>query len=81
LVQGQLEVGVDFLVTFPIDLWSHVQVEITRHSSLVEGILVEQRKTEMAIRKTLDLLGYPHLGARFFASSMLPRGKGMASSV
>jgi len=79
LVQGQFDSGEDFLITLPVDMWSEVQVTIDVTSSGVRGN-VEKIKTSLAIRKTLDYLGFPNWGATFQSQSDLPEGKGMASS-
>ena len=80
LVQGQFKNGDDFLVTLPIDLWSEVQVEVDTASSIVQGTPINKEKTRLAVRKTLDFLGYSKVGARFNVVSAIPEGKGMASS-
>ncbi len=80
LVQGQFDGGLDFLITFPVDLWSQVEVEVDRASPLVKVFPPSKIKTQMAVRRTLDFLGQPTIGAKVFVSSTLPEGKGMASS-
>lgn len=80
LVQGQFENGEDFLVTLPVDLYAEVQVELNFTSSIIQGAPDGKEKTRLAIRKTLDYLGYPSFGAAFTVTSDIPEGKGMASS-
>ncbi len=80
LVQGQFGNGDDFLVTLPVDLWTEVRLELNFTSSIVHGIPVSKEKTRLAVRKTLDYLGYSAVGAAFAIKSAIPEGKGMASS-
>lgn len=80
LVQGQFKTGVDFLVTFPVDIWSDVRVEIQPASRVIEVFPIDRVKTRLAVRHTLDMLSYTRIGARVQISSDIPVGKGMASS-
>ncbi len=79
LVQGQLGGGVDFLITLPVDLWSEVRVRLDE-SGRVEVNPPHKVKTRLAVRRALDALGLPGIGARVDVASALPEGKGMASS-
>jgi L-threonine kinase len=79
LVQGQLTGGVDFLITLPVDLWSEVRVRLDE-SGRVEVTPPHKVKTRLAVRRALDALDLPGVGARVDVSSALPEGKGMASS-
>jgi L-threonine kinase len=79
LAQGQFDSGEDFLITLPVDMWAEMRVTIDVNSSEVRGN-IEKTKTILAIRKTLDYLGFANFGATFQSQSDLPEGKGMASS-
>jgi L-threonine kinase len=79
LAQGQFSSGEDFLITLPVNLWSEIHVTLDADSNSVRGDLQKQ-KTRLAIRKTLNALGFSTWGAAFYAQSELPEGKGMASS-
>lgn len=80
LAQGQFAPDEDFLVTLPVELWSEIHVRLDPASMVVTGNYPGKTKTSLAIRKTLDHLGYPDWGVIFQAWSELPVGKGMASS-
>lgn len=72
LVQGTIN-GCNFLVTCPINLFSRVEVELD-----VSGNFAGY-KTQLAIEKTLRLLGENRKFAAYLKSD-IPCGKGMASS-
>lgn len=80
LVQGRFPGGEDFLVTFPVNLWSRVQVEPVFTSPKIQCDPAGKRKTQKAVRKVLDYLGFPEYGATIRVQSDIPEGKGMASS-
>jgi L-threonine kinase len=80
LVQGQFGSGDDFLVTLPVKIWSHVRVSLDVTTIEITGEQPNKMKTKRAIRRTLDYLGYPSVGAVFKVISDIPEGKGMASS-
>jgi len=80
LIQGQFASGEDFLVTMPVDLWSEVKIRLDPACSDIQSSLPGRTKTSQAVRKALDTLGFPGLGASLQIQSALPVGKGMASS-
>jgi L-threonine kinase len=80
LVQGQFCNGDDFLVTLPVNMWSEICLELDFDSSAVQSMPASKEKAKLAVRKTLDHLGFPSLGAKFYVTSEIPEGKGMASS-
>jgi len=80
LVQGQFLTGEDFLVTFPVNLWSEVRLELDFTTPKIQCTPGDKYKTRLAVRKTLDFLEYPLYGAKIHIISDIPEGKGMASS-
>ena len=78
LAQGMLD-GVLCLVTCPIDIRSVATVELLPGSGRVEAP-PDSPKAAQAVRATLDYLGETGADARLSLESILPRGKGMASS-
>ena len=82
-VCGELAQGIlgesYFLVTCPVDFFSRVRVELVQEPG---GINVPPHcsKTATAVLRTLEHLGYGHLGARIAISNPMPRGKGFGSS-
>lgn len=75
LVQGSI-MGEPFLVTCPVDIWSHVTVELSHNSTP----LMNLDKSCRALKYTLDYLNLPCSCISIERSSDLPEGKGMASS-
>ena len=80
IVQGQFNVGENFLVTFPIDLWSTVKIEISPDISGITCTPPEKTKSCRAVGLLLEHLGQGNLGATLSFTSDIPVGKGMASS-
>ena len=78
LAQGMLD-GVLCLVTCPIDIRSFATVELLPGSGRVEAP-PDTPKAAQAVRTTLEYLGETGADARLSLESILPRGKGMASS-
>jgi uncharacterized protein involved in propanediol utilization len=78
LVQGQTVAGEDFLVTFPVALWSRVRVVIND-----SGIVIAPARKSKARRMAslvLQRLGLPNVGAVLEIDCRVPEGKGCASS-
>lgn len=78
LVQGQTVAGEDFLVTFPVALWSSVRAVIND-----SGIVIAPPKKSKARRMAslvLQRLGLPNAGAVLEIDCAIPEGKGCASS-
>ncbi len=78
LVQGTLH-GVPFHVSCPIDLFSTVTVHLTDLTDQWE-YPPDAPKAAAAVTAVLAWLGRRGLGGRLAIRSVLPRGKGMASS-
>ena len=78
LVQGQTVSGEDFLVTFPIDLWSHVTVDLDGTGQLVGP--PNKPKSKLMVELVLNRLGLSGLGARMMVDCHIPEGRGLASS-
>ena len=78
LAQGMLD-GVLCLVTCPIDIRSTATVELRPGDGIVDAPL-DSPKAAQAVRATLEHLGETDADARLSLDSILPRGKGMASS-
>ena len=78
LAQGMLGNSY-FLVTCPVDFFARVSVELFQEPA---GINVPPHcsKTATAVLRTLECLGYGHLGARIAISNPIPRSKGFGSS-
>jgi L-threonine kinase len=77
-VQGTIE-GRNILITCPIDNYSEVTVELDADETVAqynEG----RRKTWLAARKTLQHFQQEQRSLRIAVSSLIPIGKGMASS-
>ena len=68
-----------FLVTCPVDFFARVRVDLYQEPV---GINVPPHcsKTATAVQRTLEYLGYAHLGARIAISNPIPRSKGFGSS-
>lgn len=86
LVQGRIG-SCDFLVTCPIDLYSHVTVELQgvrvsrKDRNTFVGVAPKNAwKTRLAVIETLRFLGLEGGEATVRVSSDLPVAKGMASS-
>ncbi|AEF93481.1 GHMP kinase [Desulfotomaculum nigrificans CO-1-SRB] len=75
LVQGTIK-GEPFLVTCPVDLWSEVTVEFNPGSK--PGASLD--KSWQALKLTMNYLGRSAEGVAIRRKSILPEGKGMASS-
>jgi L-threonine kinase len=80
LIQGQFKHGEDFLVTFPVNLWSEVSVTLDFSRSGVISVPAGKVKAQKALEKTLAYLGVGPCGARVSVLSEIPEGKGLASS-
>lgn len=79
LIQGTID-QIDYLVNFPIDLFSVVQVNTTTAFRGVRaGHPNQYTKAVAAVRKLLDLSGQS-VGLELNFLSHVPRGKGLASS-
>ena len=78
LAQGMLN-GVLCLVTCPIDIRSTATVELRPGDGIVDAP-PDSPKAAQAVRATLEHLGETDADARLSLDSILPRGKGMASS-
>lgn len=78
LVQGQTVAGEDFLVTFPVALWSRVRV-LMNDSGIVVGPPAKSKARRMA-GLVLQRLGLPNGGASLEIECEVPEGKGCASS-
>ena len=78
LAQGMLGDSY-FLVTCPVDFFARVRVELYQEPA---GINVPPHcsKTATAVLRTLEYLGYGHLGAQISISNPIPRSKGFGSS-
>jgi L-threonine kinase len=78
LVQGQLA-GDDFLVSFPVNMFSKVTVELNT-GGIIDVYPKWCTKVKLAVRNTLAYFNREDLGAAITISSQLPVGKGWASS-
>ena len=78
LVQGTID-GQDFLITSPINLFSHTTAEVFHRREIQVLPKGDYLKVEQAVRKLLDVFD-SGLGARIQFHSSIPRGKGLASS-
>jgi L-threonine kinase len=78
LIQGTIN-GQDFLVTFPVEVYTEVTVELNENS---HEIINPQGLTKVvaAVGETLKYLGLPLMGGSVAVNSEIPHGKGMASS-
>lgn len=80
LLQGRLaEDETDFLVTFPIDLYSYATFQADPDSPDLSVFPGHKRKAAMLATLLLDYYGLPHRG-KLIIESDLPTGKGLASS-
>jgi len=80
IVQGQFNAEENFLVTFPVDLWSTVTIELDSRYTGITCIPPEKTKSCRAVHVLLAHLDVPDTGARLTFTSNIPVGKGMASS-
>lgn len=78
LAQGMLD-GILCMVTCPIDVYSTATVELSPGESGISAP-ADSPKARRAVSATLDYLGTTGMEARLSLDSLLPRGKGMASS-
>ena len=78
LVQGQTVAGEDFLVTFPIELWSEVSVVLTGSGTV--DAAPNKPKSKRMVELALARLGLPEVGAILDVDCHLPEGRGLASS-
>ena len=78
LVQGQTVAGEDFLVTFPIELWSEVSV-VLNATGRVDAPPTKPKSQRM-VELALARLGLPDVGAVLDVDCHLPEGRGLASS-
>jgi uncharacterized protein involved in propanediol utilization len=78
LVQGQTVAGEDFLVTFPVALWSRARAVIN-DSGIVIGPPEKSKARRMA-SLVLQRLGLANAGAVLEIECGVPEGKGCASS-
>jgi len=76
LVQGTIK-GMDFLVSCPIDIYAQAKVTLNGKADL--SIQGGRSKTLLAVQKTQEYLGKKQ-GGTIEVESLLPMGKGMASS-
>lgn len=75
LIQGTIK-GVPFLVTCPVNIYTEVTVVNSEKQELI-GL---GSKSQLALFRTLEYLGYERFSYRMELQSELPIGKGMASS-
>jgi L-threonine kinase len=78
LVQGQTVAGEDFLVTFPVAVWSRARV-VLNESGIVIGP-AEKPKAKRMASLVLQRLGLTDVGASLEIHCGIPEGRGMASS-
>ena len=78
LCQGMSQ-GIHCMVTCPIDMYSVATVELLEGERGVSGP-TDSPKAQQAVQATLDYLQETSLHADLSLRSLLPRGKGMASS-
>jgi L-threonine kinase len=79
LLQGSLDTGADFLVTFPVDL--HVEAAFEPDPQLDQVVVSPPHKIKSQRLATRILAHYGrHTGGWLMLNSALPEGKGMASS-
>ncbi|MBS4024817.1 MAG: hypothetical protein KGZ96_03975 [Clostridia bacterium] len=78
LVQGHLD-GDNFLVSFPINMFSQVTIELNS-AGIIDVYPEWCTKVKLAVRNTLAYFNRQDLGAHVAISSQLPVGKGWASS-
>lgn len=78
LAQGLLG-STYFLVTCPVDFFARVRVDLY-HEPIGVNAPPHCAKTAAAVLRTLEYLGYGHLGARISISNPIPRSKGFGSS-
>ena len=78
LVQGQTVAGEDFLVTFPVEMWSEVEVTLNDTATVQASPL--KPKSKRMVELALDRLGLSALGAVLDVDCRLPEGRGLASS-
>lgn len=80
LMQGYLD-GQDFLINSPISLYAHVSVTLNDSGYIGESVERTQHvKVCRAVELTLKIFKCQHLGADIQVDSVIPRGKGLASS-
>ncbi|MBQ1114811.1 kinase [Streptomyces anulatus] len=80
LLQGALpEAGPEFLVTFPVDLWSEARICLCRAHDRVTVFPPHKKKALAVVRRVMAAAGQVR-GAHLELRSDLPEGKGMASS-
>ena len=68
-----------FLVTCPVDFFARVRVDLYG-DPLGINVPPHCSKTATAVLRTLEHLGYAHLGAHISISNPIPRSKGFGSS-
>lgn len=78
LVQGSID-GIDFLVTCPVDIFSKVDVTLTRGENIIKCD-PNRPKTAQAVRRSLIRYSENFYSAYIEVKSGLPTGKGMGSS-
>ncbi len=78
LVQGTWG-GVNFLVPCPVKLYSRASITLIPGVPLTSPSPARQKALQ-AVARTLQALGYGHLGGELVVDSAIPWGKGMASS-
>lgn len=76
LVQGSID-GTNFLITCPVSVYSTVSIQT---AAVAYPLPMSQRKVAEAVRRTWEYLAVDVDGYQLTVSSVLPRGKGMASS-
>ena len=78
LVQGQTVAGEDFLVTFPVEMWSEVDVVLDDTGTVSAS--PRKPKSKRMVELALERLGLPAVGAVLTVDCRLPEGRGLASS-
>lgn len=78
LIQGSIN-GQNFLVTFPVEIYSKATVRLNKEESRIvnyQGL----DKVKQGVKAVLEFLGFSHMGGEVIIESEIPHGKGMASS-
>ena len=78
LVQGQTVAGEDFLVTFPVEMWSEVTVVLDASGNV--DAPKTKPKSKLMVELALDRLGLHDMGAVLDVDCRVPEGRGLASS-
>lgn len=79
LVQGYLD-GKDFLINSPISFFAEAKISVKYDNSNVNTIPANYTKVEHILNKLLKFLNIQNTYFNLEMNSMIPRGKGLASS-